>query len=36
MKYWLVFVVFALMHNNVAANDNRGEARERIEPKGYL
>jgi outer membrane protein len=36
MKYWLVFVFFASMHINVMANDNRGEARERIEPKGYL
>jgi outer membrane protein len=36
MKFWLLLIACLLINNNVMANDNRGEARERIEPKGYL
>tara|TARA_B110000908_G_scaffold171452_1_gene234262 strand:- start:1891 stop:2655 length:765 start_codon:yes stop_codon:yes gene_type:complete len=36
MKYWSLFSLVVLLNTSVLANENRGEARERIEPKGFL
>lgn len=36
MKYWSLLGLLALLSVNVSANENRGDARERIEPKGFL
>ncbi|TMM43146.1 MipA/OmpV family protein [Colwellia ponticola] len=36
MKYWLLIMVLALCSVSVSANENRGNARERIEPKGFI
>ncbi|MFT6779531.1 MAG: outer membrane protein [Paraglaciecola sp.] len=36
MKYWTLLGVAALLSANVLANENRGDARESIEPRGFL
>jgi outer membrane protein len=36
MNYWTLLVAAVLLSANVSADENRGEARERIEPKGFL
>ena len=36
MKYWSLLGAVALLSANVSANENRGDARERIEPRGFL
>ena len=36
MKYWSLLSLVVLLNTSVLANENRGEARERIEPKGFL
>ena len=36
MKYWLLIVVIILLPQHAMSAENRGEERERIEPKGFL
>jgi len=36
MKHWTLLGAAALLSGSVLANENRGDARERIEPKGFL
>jgi outer membrane protein len=36
MKFWTLLSVIALLNTSVSASENRGDARERIEPKGFL
>lgn len=36
MKHWVSILTVILFSVSALANDNRGEARERIEPKGFL
>jgi outer membrane protein len=36
MKYWSLLIFVISLNTTVLANENRGEVRERIEPKGFL
>lgn len=36
MKHWTILVAALLLSTQVVANEDRGDARERIEPKGFL
>lgn len=36
MKYWSLLGVLTLLSTNVVAAESRGDARERIEPKGFI